>query len=164
MLDTPQIVSTPMQLTAVIHLTVPREDIQHIMHPGLLELEAAVVAQDIAVTGPWFTHHLRRPAASFDFEICLPVATPVAAVGRVRAGQLPAATVARAVYRGPYEGLGVAWGELETWITAQGRASGPDLWERYVAGPEANPDPSTWCTELNRPLIDDPQPAHPVSQ
>jgi len=29
----------------------------------------------------------------------------------------------------------------------------PDLWERYLTGPESNPDPATWRTELNRPLL-----------
>ena len=33
-----------------------------------------------------------------------------------------------------------------------GPAIAPDLWECYVAGPESNPDPATWRTELNRPL------------
>ena len=36
--------------------------------------------------------------------------------------------------------------------TAQGHMPGQDLWERHVAGPESNPDPATWRTELNRPL------------
>jgi effector-binding domain-containing protein len=88
----------------------------------------------------------------FDFEIGVPVKTPVSAAGRVKARQLPAATVARTVYRGPYEGLGPAWGEFDAWITARGHTPAPDLWECYVAGPEANPDPATWRTELNRPL------------
>ena len=40
----------------------------------------------------------------------------------------------------------------QNWITAQGHMPGEDLWERYVAGPESNPDPATWRTELNWPL------------
>jgi len=26
------------------------------------------------------------------------------------------------------------------------------IWERYVYGPESNPDPATWRTELNQPV------------
>jgi effector-binding domain-containing protein len=88
----------------------------------------------------------------FDFEIGVPVKTPVSPVGRVQAGQLPAATVARTVYQGPYEGLGSAWEEFVAWIAAEGHTPAADLWECYVAGPESNPDPATWRTELNRPL------------
>ncbi len=104
-------------------------------------------------TGPWFTHHLRMDPDVFDFEICLPVAAPVSAAGRVQPGLLPAATVARTVYRGPYEGLPSAWGEFDAWITAQDRTPAPDIWEVYVAGPESGPDPAGWRTELNRPLV-----------
>ena len=152
MLDKPQIVQTAVQLTAIIHLTIPREEIQNVMGPGLGELMAAVAAQGLAPSGPWFTHHLKMDPNTFDFEIGVPVNAPVAAAGRVKAGQLPAATVARTVYHGDYEGLGSAWGEFGDWITANGHTPGLDLWECYIAGPESNPDPATWRTELNRPL------------
>jgi hypothetical protein len=33
-LDTPHIPQTASQLTAIIHLTIPREDIQKVMGPG----------------------------------------------------------------------------------------------------------------------------------
>ena len=57
-------------------------------------------------------------------------------------------------YHGPYEGLGAAWGAFDTWIVANGYTLASDLWECYVAGPESNPDPATWRTELNRSLTD----------
>lgn len=154
MLDTPHITQIDAQLTAIIHLTIPREEIRNVMGPGIAELMAAVAVQGIAPAGPIFSHHLRMDPEIFDFEIGVPVSAPVAAAGRVKAGQLPAATVARTVYHGPYEGLGAAWGEFLAWVSAEGHPQAPDLWECYVAGPESNPDPATWRTELNRPLTD----------
>jgi effector-binding domain-containing protein len=153
MIDTPQITQSTTQLTAVIHLTVPRSEIQNVMGPGIGEVMAAVTAQGIAPAGPWFAHHLKMDPDTFDFEVGVPVNSPVVPVGRIKPGQLPATTVARTVYRGPYEGLGAAWGEFEAWIAANGHKSGPDLWEVYVTDPSANPDPATWRTEFNRPLI-----------
>lgn len=152
MLEQPQITQTAAQATAVIRLTIPRAEIQQVMGPGYRELLAAVAAQGVATTGPWFSHHLRMDPDVFDFEIGVPVAAPVSAAGRVQPGELRAATVARTVYRGPYEGLPAAWGEFMAWVAAQGHAPAPDLWERYVAGPESGPDPAAWRTELNRPL------------
>jgi effector-binding domain-containing protein len=152
MIDTPQIADTSEQLTAFIHLTVPREQIRDVMGPGISEVMAAVAAQGKGPAGPWFTHHLRMDPATFDFEICVPVTAPVTPVGRVRPGRLAARRVARTVYRGPYEGLGAGWGELEAWIAANGHTSAPDLWEIYAVGPETSPDPADWRTELNRPL------------
>ena len=71
MIDPPQVTQASARLTAVIRLTIPREEIRNVMGPG-----------------------------NFYFEVGVPVAAPVAA-----------------------------------------------------AGPESGPDPATWRTELNRPLI-----------
>ena len=153
MLDKPQVVQTTAQHAAVIRITIPRADMPKVMGPGIGELMAALGAQGIAPAGPIFAHHLKMDAATFDFELGIPVAAPISATGRVKPGQLPAVTVARTTYHGPYERLGPAWGEFEVWIAANGHTSAPDLWECYVSGPESSPDPSTWRTEFNRPLV-----------
>ena len=154
MIDTPHITQSADQLTAFIHVTVPREEIREVMGPGIRELLGTIAAQGIAPAGPWFTHHLRRPTDTFDFEISVPVSAPVAATGRVLPGRLRATKVARTVYHGPYEGLAEAWGEFIGWIEASGHTPAPDLWECYETGPESNPDPAMWRTELNRPLVE----------
>jgi len=154
MIDTPQIVQSTVQLTAIIPLIIPRSEIRHVMGPGIQELMATLAHQGIKPTGPWFTYHRKMDPATFDFEISVPVATPVKAAGRVQPGQRTARKVARTVYHGPYEGLGSAWGEFDTWIKANGHQPAADLWECYVAGPESGSDPTRWRTELNRPLVD----------
>jgi effector-binding domain-containing protein len=152
MIDEPTIARTSEQLTAMVRITIPRAEIQKAMGPGINEVKAAIAAQGIATAGPWLTHHLRMDPKVFDFEICVPVKSPVSATGRVKPGRLPAARVARTVYHGPYEGLGAAWGEFGDWIKAKGLNPAEDLWEVYTVDPESNPDPSSWRTELNRPL------------
>jgi effector-binding domain-containing protein len=153
MIETPEIVQTAAQLTAVIRLTVPREEIQTVMGPAIGEVFATVAAQGMAPTGPVFSHHFRMDPGIFDFEVGVPVSSPVAPAGRVKPGQLPATTVARAVYHGGYEGLGPAWGEFGDWVAANGHKPCQDLWECYVTGPESGPDPAGWRTQLNRPLL-----------
>jgi effector-binding domain-containing protein len=152
MIDTPTIVQSPVQQTAMIRLTVPRSEIQKVMGPGIGEVMAALAAQGISPAGPWLTHHVRMDPKVFDFEICVPVKLPIKAAGRVKPGVLPAARVVRTVYHGPYEGLGDAWGEVTAWIKAQGLTPGPDLWEVYRVGPESGPDSKKWQTELNKPV------------
>jgi effector-binding domain-containing protein len=153
MLDKPQIVETSTQKTAVVHLTIPRSEIREAMGPGYRELIAVLAEQGVAPTGPWFSHHLRMDPKVFDFEIAVPVASAITPVGRVAPGELPAATVVRTVYHGEYEGLASAWSEFDSWIADEGLTVGPDLWEVYTKGPESGPDPATWATELNRPLV-----------
>lgn len=154
MIEPPQVVQAEAQPAAVIRLTIPRDEMQHVMGPGLAEVFAAVQAQGAEPAGPWFTHHLQMDPETFDFEIGVPVKTPVVAAGRVQPGGLPGARVARTVYQGGPEGLGEAWGEFGAWIDAAGHTAAPDLWEQYIVGPESGPDPANWRTVLNRPLVE----------
>ena len=153
MIDTPQIVETTAQPTAALHITIPRDQIREVMGPGLGEVHQVLAAQGVSPAGPWFTHHFKRPTDTFDFEICVPVSAPIQPAGRVKPSQWPAITVARTTYVGPYEGLSAAWSEFHDWINTNGHRPAPDLWERYLVGPESGPDPSAWRTELNCPLV-----------
>ncbi len=153
MIEPPQVTESAEQQAAVIHLTIPRAEIRNAMGPGFSELMAAVTEQGITPTGPWFAHHHRMAPDTFDFDIGVPISGDFKASGRVQPGQLPAATVARTVYHGGYEGLGDGWGEFQRWIESEGHEAAPDLWEVYAIGPESSPDPADWRTELNRPLI-----------
>ncbi len=152
MLDTPQIIQINEQQTALIHLTIPKDEIQTAMGPGIQELMGTIAAQGIAPAGPWFTHHLKMSPDTWDFEISVPVTAPVTATGRVTSGVWPAMKAARTIYHGSYDGLGDAWGEFMDWIAVSGHAAAPDLWECYVAGPESGTDARAWRTELTRPL------------
>jgi len=152
MLETPHLIDTTRLLTAKLPLVVPTVEIGQRMGPGIQEVMAAIAAQGQAPAGPWFTHHFRRPTDTFDFEICVPVASPIRPLGKVQPGEWPAMKVARTIYQGPYEGLGEAWGEFLDWIETNGHQTTDDLWERYLVGPETGPDGSLYRTELSRPL------------
>jgi effector-binding domain-containing protein len=152
MIEPPTIVHTTAQPAAVILITTPRSEMPKVFGPGVQELMGTLAAQGLAPAGAVFAHHLRMTAETFEFELGVPIAGSVKPAGRVRPGELPAATVARTIYHGGYEGLPAAWGEFMGWMTAQGHRPAPDLWECYVTGPHSGPDPATWRTELYRPL------------
>jgi len=153
MIDTPTITTTELQPTAVIHLTIPRAEIQQVMGPAHKELFSTLAAQGVKPVGAWFSHHFRMDPATFDFEVGVPVSAPITPAGRVANSKLPAGRLARTVYQGGYEGLGAAWGEFEQWIKGAGLKAAPELWEIYATGPESGSDPAGWRTELNRPLV-----------
>lgn len=152
MIEAPEIVTTKQQLTAIIHLTIPKGAIQKEMGPALQEVYSVLSEQGISPEGPWYTHHLVMRPDVWDFEVGVPTKTPVEPKGRVKPGDLRPATVARTVYHGGYEGLGDGWGELMKWISESGHTACADLWEVYVRGPESAGDPAEYRTELNRPL------------
>ena len=153
MLDQSSVVQTEEQITAVVRLTIPREKMCEVMPAAVGEVMAAVAAQGIGPMGPLFSHHFRMSPETFDFEVGVPVSAPVQPVGRVQASALPATTIMRTVYSGPYEELGDAWGEFVDQIEAAGHKPAANLWECYVTGPQSGPDPTKWRTELNRPLL-----------
>jgi effector-binding domain-containing protein len=153
MLEAPEIIQVAAQAAAIIPIIIPRTQIQQVMGPAIQELLGTLAAQGIPPAGPVFAHHFRLDPDYFDFEVGVPVATPVAPAGRVKQGFLPAATVARTRYHGSYEGLGPAWGEFEAWLKANEYLAALDLWECYTVGPETSADPAAWRTELVRPLI-----------
>ena len=150
MIDTPQILQTVTQHTALIPLTIPKAEMRSVMGPGVAEVFSTVAAQGVTPAGPWFTHHLRIVPDCWDFEIAVPVVTPIVAAGRVRPGEWPSMRAVRTVYRGPYEGLGAAWGEFMAWIAANGYMTTDELWERYLSGPESKP--ADLRTELTKGL------------
>lgn len=154
MIDTPEIVDAPAQMTAMIRLNVPSSEIRQHMSAGLAEVRQALADQGIEPTGPWFTHHFKVPDTMFDFEICLPVATAVTPQGRVQPGEIRAARVARTTYNGNYDRLGAGWGEFMGWVQAQGLAMAGDFWEVYAVNPDDSADPAEWRTQLNVPLKD----------
>ncbi|HRH38621.1 MAG TPA: GyrI-like domain-containing protein, partial [Flavobacteriales bacterium] len=77
------------------------------------------------------------------------VAKTIAPGGRVMNSKLPAVKVARAVYEGPYEGLALAWGELQKWVREKKLAETGRFWERYLTNPAEVKDPKKYRTELN---------------
>ncbi len=151
--DTPEILDLPAFTVARIHITTPASEIRSAMQAGLAELRRALADQGVEPTGPWFTHHLKVPDQTFDFEICLPVSVNVKPQDRVVMSEIRAARTARTTYHGDYGGLGDAWGQFMQWISSQGVTAAPDLWEVYSVGPDASPDPADWQTQLNRPLL-----------
>jgi effector-binding domain-containing protein len=153
MLSAPQIIQTKAEPAAVIHITIPRSEMRSVFGPAVGELMAELARQGVQPMGAVFAHHLQMSPERFDFELGVKVAAEVKPAGRVKPGELPAATVARTIYSGPYEGLPSAWAEFDAWMKSNGHQQAKDLWELYSVGPQSTPDPANWRTELNRPLI-----------
>src|SRR3954470_6052193 len=125
MIDPPRILQLEARPTAMIPLIATWEEMPVVMGPTIHELLAEVAAQGVTPAGPWFTHHLRRPTETFDFEVSIPVSAPVQPNGRVRLSQWPAMRAARTIYHGGYEGLAQAWPAFFAWLEANGHQSGP---------------------------------------
>jgi len=154
MIDPPWIEQMPEQAVAFVPISVARSQIQMAMMPGLGEIHNTLNEQGIAPVGPWLTHHHYLKPDEFHFDICVPVTKAIQPQGRVRAGTLDARKVARTIHRGPFEGLGQAWGAFMAWVSAERLAACIDFFECYAKGPETSPDPVQWETVLSVPLLE----------
>lgn len=153
MIEKPQVVTTePMQI-ASLHIETPHSEMQRVMGPGIGEAIGAAREQGVGPVGPWFAHHWSITAEGFNFDICIPVSSPVKATGRVQPAERPAMRVLRTIYQGPYEGLAQAWHEFDAWADQNGFRIATDLYECYLVGPESSGNPADWRTELSRPLV-----------
>ncbi|MDE1175868.1 MAG: GyrI-like domain-containing protein [Edaphobacter sp.] len=154
MITTPEIVSSPEQTVAYIHLLIPGQEIATALPAALNELRDTLHDQQIAITGPWYSWHLRCPRETFDVRITMPIARAVQPTGRVEAGTREAATVLRTTYTGNYTSLPGAWGEFHDWIdkNSSHQKLRADLWEVYLVCPDTSPSPTDWLTEMNRPI------------
>ncbi len=148
-ITTPELITTHEVITAVIHLTIPCQEMGKYMDPAIQEVIKAITGQGAQITGPLFSYHHRRPGDTFDFEIGFPISKAIKAEGRVINGTLPAVQVARSVYQGPYDGLGHAWGELQTWVRKHHLVETGRFWESYLNNPADVKDPKEYRTELN---------------
>lgn len=109
---------------------------------------------------PFIRYLVIDMSTEFDLELGWPVASPLSGTERIRAGILPAGRYASLVSIGPYKGKalmkangalidwgvehGVVWDSQQT---EQGEAFGARL-ESYIKGPENEPDPDKWKTEV----------------
>lgn len=149
MISTPQLATTQELATAVIPLVIPGRDMPKFMDPAIEEIIKTIMGQGIAINGPMFSYHHRRPSDTFDFEIGFPVSKAITPEGRVINSKLPAVNVVRSVYQGPYEGLAQAWPELQAWVRKNGHGETGKFWESYLNNPNEVKDPKEYRTELN---------------
>ena len=89
---------------------------------------------------------------SVDLECGIPVNTPVPGTNRVRAGELPAGTVATVTHVGPYDNLPQTWSALTDWMSSQGLEPAGAPWEVYVTDPGEVADQSKWRTDIYFPV------------
>jgi len=145
----PELVDLPAVPTAVIAAVIAPDELVALFDRSYGQIATVAAAQGIELGGPAFARYNGPPGDRIDLEVGFPVERPVEGSGEVRAGTLPARRVARVVHHGGFDGLGAAWGALETWIGEHGLVPGPVLWEVYLTEPSPDMDPADLRTELN---------------
>lgn len=66
---------------------------------------------------------------------------------------IPEQRVAWATLYGPYEGTGAVCQAIGDWVSRQGLSVAGPMFNIYVVGPGKDPDPQSWVTEINFPVV-----------
>lgn len=147
-----EIRTSPRQDTAVIRVQVAPGELGSVIGPAITEIWEEANRQGIEPSMAWFDRYFSLGEDEWDFEIGAPVPRPIEPAGRVKPSELPACEAAVARHVGPYERLAETHALMQQWLTERGRESSGPFWEVYLTGPESEPDPEKWVTELVRPL------------
>ena len=117
------------------------------------ELFQLIGQQGVRPAGPPFAvyHDPEFKEDDIDVEAGVPVAEPVASVGRVVGGEFPAGSVAFTLDLGPYEGIGGAYRAVTAWVEVHGREFAGPPREVYLVG-VGQAEPSGYRTEVQFPI------------
>lgn len=149
-----------------IRTEVPMQELGNGLIPQLLgEVFGWLDQQGIAPVGaPFMRFHVIDMDSNLDVEIGVPVASASPGAGRVRPGSLPAGRYAALIYTGIANGIPanqalLEWGAAQglvwdTYPTAKGDGFGA-RYETFLTGPEDDPDPANWDSEVAIRLADD---------
>lgn len=105
-----------------------------------------------APAGMPFAIYHAMDGGAVDLECGMPVASPLAGTGRIRAGELPCGKAATVTHMGPYDRLRHTWEALRAWMESEGLDPAGAPWEVYVTDPGAEPDSSKWRTDIFFPV------------
>ena len=135
-----------------VRTSTTMDKIGEVMGPLFGEVYAHIQQSGQQPAGMPFAMYHAMDNDTVDLECGMPVASPDEGAGRVKAGELPAGTVATVIHVGPYDALPQTWSSLLEWMGSQGLQPAGAPWEVYVTDPGAEPDQSKWRTDIFFPV------------
>ncbi len=160
----PKIENRPEQPTVGIRTQIPHHELPNIIPQLLDETEAWLHEQGAAQTGiPFIRYHVINMEGDMDIEVGWPVAAGLTSSGRVKADVIPAGRYASLIYTDVAKGIEgnsvlIGWAkeqgmEWDAWNVPAGHAFASRV-EYFLDGPDDDPDPANWRTEVAIKLAD----------
>lgn len=135
-----------------VHEVIPMSGMTDYFGRAFTTSFAELGKQGASASGPPLAVYHGKPTDTVDVTAGFPVAQPVTSTADVAVITLPGGPAIETVHIGSYDTLAGTYEELMTWVEEQKLEMGEDMWEEYLTGPEADPDPSTWRTRIVWPL------------
>ncbi len=104
-------------------------------------------------SGPPVSVYFGSPSSTADVAAGFPFEGEIAAASGTTVVDLPGGDAVTATHSGPYETLGVAYAAIAKHIEESGLHPAGPMWEEYLVGPDAAPDPAAWRTRVVFPVV-----------
>lgn len=145
--------NVPDQFTAVSSATVELAEIGPWVSAAFGRVAAALASQRIQPTGPPYVRYFPLGDRRFRVEAGFPVQQRIDSQADVTPATLPAGPVLVTVHAGSYDSVSESYERIDSWASERGVTTSSSPWEVYLTDPSANPDPSTWRTEVFVPVV-----------
>ncbi len=139
------------QVTAVARATLTVAELPPWLGKAYAAVADVLTAQRAGPAGPPFARFHRLGGGRFEVEAGFPATGPIRGNGDVQPSELPGGQVAVTMHIGPYEQMEPGYAALASWVGEHGGELAGDAWEVYFSDPSAEPDPTTWRTEIVQP-------------
>ena len=142
------------QPAAVCVATLPVGELPAWLGRAFSTVAGFLAAHGTHPVGPPFARYRQLGGGRFEVAAGFPVPTSIEGAGDVQALVLPGGAAASTVHVGPYDAMVPGYQAVAAWVTEHGGDVVGDPWEVYLSDPAAQPDPSTWRTEIIQPYRD----------
>lgn len=147
-----------------IRKSIKMDEMDKVIPEYIDEIMAWLNTEGIASTGaPFMRYYVINMSDLLDVELAFPVAEALQGTDRIKAGVLPAGRYASLIYTDVTKGIEgngilIGWAEKQglkwdRWDDPQGDAFA-SRYEIFLTGPEDDPDPANWDTEVAIKLAD----------
>ncbi|WP_166872719.1 GyrI-like domain-containing protein [Salinibacterium sp. ZJ450] len=150
-MDIERISVTPRTVLGVREMVMP-EDMPEFFGRAFDKAYSALQEQGAEVAGPPVAVYRGDPEHGFDVLAGFPVAGAVARSPGLEVEELPAGPAVAIIHIGSYDSMTETYAKVTAWMQDQKLTPAEPMWEDYLTGPDANPDPATWRTRIVFPL------------
>jgi effector-binding domain-containing protein len=140
------------RLVATVRVTTTPDRIGEAFREVMPEISAKLAVAAVQPPNPMFALYHSYGNEEVDMEIGLPLPAPIPTEGRVVGRELAATRAAVTWHHGSYDTIGEAFRAVEAWIEKEGLERNGPPFEVYWTGPEDDPDPAKWRTEVGYPI------------
>lgn len=140
---------------AVVKYKTPVAKIPENMGKAFGSVASYLESKHLAPSAMPFSMYLSMsPDNDGEWEVIsgMPVDAEITKENDVEPFDLPAGKVAVATHIGPYDTLEKTYSKVDHWIKKHHLKPAGMMWEYYFNGPNSEPDPSKWRTDIYWPV------------